>query len=315
MTDAFGRAVTYLRVSVTELCNLRCRYCMPETGICKRRHEDMLTQEELLRAVRIAAELGVRKVRVTGGEPLVKRNIVSVCAGISAIPGVEELCLTTNGILLPELAGELRAAGVRRVNLSLDTLDPDKYARITRIGRLSDALRGLDAALSAGFERVKINAVLLGGVNDDEIPALAGLTKQYPVDVRFIEWMPMGTDLPAAAALSCETVLRALPELEPVRPDGGVAALYRLPDARGNVGLIRPVSRQFCGECSRLRLTADGTLKPCLHGRAEFPLKGLDEAGMRAQFLRAIEAKPACHAPLDASRQSEAGRQMNEIGG
>ena len=315
MTDAFGRAVTYLRVSVTELCNLRCRYCMPEAGVCKRRHEDMLTQEELLCAVRIAAELGVRKVRVTGGEPLVKRNIVPICAGISAIPGVEELCLTTNGILLPELAGELHAAGVRRVNLSLDTLDPDKYARITRIGKLGDALRGLDAALSSGFERVKINAVLLGGFNDNEIPALAGLTKQYPVDVRFIEWMPMGTDLPAAAALSCAAVLRALPELEPARADGGVAALYRLPGALGNVGLIRPVSRQFCGGCNRLRLTADGTLKPCLHGRAEFSLKGLDKDGMRAQFLRAIEAKPACHAPLDALRQSEAGRQMNEIGG
>ena len=145
MTDSFGRAITYLRVSVTELCNLRCQYCMPAEGVRKRSHADMLTEEELLRAVRIAAQLGVTKVRVTGGEPLVKRNILSICRGIADIPGVEELCLTTNGVLLPPLADELRAAGVRRVNLSLDTLDAEKYARITRIGCLDDALRGLDA--------------------------------------------------------------------------------------------------------------------------------------------------------------------------
>ena len=198
MTDSFGRAITYLRVSVTELCNLRCQYCMPAEGVRKRSHADMLTEEELLRAVRIAAQFGVTKVRVTGGEPLVKRNILSICRGIADIPGVQELCLTTNGVLLPPLADELRAAGVRRVNLSLDTLDAEKYARITRIGCLDNALRGLDAALSAGFDRVKLNAVLLGGFNDDEIPALAGLTRAYPVDVRFIEWMPMGQRPPGA---------------------------------------------------------------------------------------------------------------------
>ena len=152
MTDSFGRAITYLRVSVTELCNLRCQYCMPAEGVRKRSHADMLTEEELLRAVRIAAQFGVTKVRVTGGEPLVKRNILSICRGIAKIPGVQELCLTTNGVLLPPLADELRAAGVRRVNLSLDTLDAEKYARITRIGCLDDALRGLDASQKPLFK-------------------------------------------------------------------------------------------------------------------------------------------------------------------
>ena len=314
MTDSFGRAITYLRVSVTELCNLRCQYCMPAEGVCKRRHEDMLTEEELLRAVTIAASLGMRKVRVTGGEPLVKKNILSICRGIAATPGVEELCLTTNGTLLPPLAKDLRAAGVRRVNLSLDTLDAEKYARITRIGRLDDALRGLDAALSAGFDRVKLNAVLLGGFNDDEIPALAGLTKQYPVDVRFIEWMPMGQLPPGAVPLDCGAVLRALPELTPLAPSC-VAERYLLPGAQGSVGLIRPVSHQFCGSCDRLRLTADGKLKPCLHSSREFSIRGLDDDAMLAQFERAIREKPAAHAPLTLAHQSESGRSMNEIGG
>ena len=315
MTDSFGRAITYLRVSVTELCNLRCQYCMPAEGVRKRSHADMLTEEELLRAVRIAAQLGVTKVRVTGGEPLVKRNILSICRGIADIPGVQELCLTTNGVLLPPLADELRAAGVRRVNLSLDTLDAEKYARITRIGCLDDALRGLDAALSAGFDRVKLNAVLLGGFNDDEIPALARLTRAYPVDVRFIEWMPMGQRPPGAYPLDCGAVLKALPELTALPPDGGVAERYTLPGAKGYVGLIRPVSCQFCAGCNRLRLTADGKLKPCLHSGQEFSVRGLDDAAMRAQFLRAIREKPARHAPLDLAHQSEAGRNMNEIGG
>lgn len=315
MQDCFGRAITYLRVSVTDRCNLRCQYCMPESGICKRRHEEMLSQEELLRAVCVAASLGVRKVRVTGGEPLVKKNVLSICRGIAEIPGIEELCLTTNGLLLPELAGALRAAGVRRVNLSLDTLDPEKYTRITRVGRLADALRGLDAALCAGFEQVKVNAVLLGGFNEEEIPALADLTRRFPIDVRFIEWMPMGQTPPGVYPLSCDAVLRALPALSPVEADGGVAALYQLPDARGRIGLIRPVSRHFCADCNRLRLTADGKLKPCLHGEAEFSIRGLDDAAMREAFLCAIRAKPAAHAPLSPTSQSRAGRGMNEIGG
>ena len=317
MIDRYGREINYLRLSVTERCDLRCRYCMPEDGICKKRHEDMLTQEETLRAVEAAAELGIRKVRVTGGEPLIKKNILSLCRGIAAIPGVEELCLTTNAQRLPAMALPLRQAGVDRINISLDTLSEEKYRWITRGGELKNALEGLRAALDAGFARVKINAVLLGGINDDEIPALSALTKEMDVDVRFIELMPMvEAAFPREAFLSADAVLRALPEAEAVSPEpGSVARLYRLPGARGNIGVIRPLSDHFCGECSRLRITADGFIKPCLHRPGEYPLKGLNKEGMKRQLLAAVEHKPAWHGALDAQHQSQAARNMNEIGG
>ena len=191
MKDRFGREITYLRMSVTELCNLRCRYCMPAEGICKRSHDEMLSQEEILLALRVAAELGVRKLRVTGGEPLVKPNILDICAEAAQIPGIEEICMTTNGLLLPGLAKPLKRAGVSRLNISLDTLDERKYAWMTRTGELDMAMKGIEAALDAGFERTKLNAVLIGGWNDDEIRPLAELTLRWPVDVRFIELMPM----------------------------------------------------------------------------------------------------------------------------
>lgn len=317
MVDQFGREITYLRISVTELCNLRCRYCMPMEGVCKKAHEEMLTEDELVQAVEVAAGLGIRKVRVTGGEPLVKKNIVSICRRIAAVPGIKELCMTTNGLMLPELARPLRDAGVQRLNISLDTLDAEKYAYITRIGRLEDAIAGIEAALAAGFEKVKINAVLIGGFNDDEIPALAELTKQYPVDVRFIEMMPMynSGDFDKDSFLPYTKVLEVMPELVPVAPDGGVAKLYTLPGAKGNVGLISPINAHFCAECNRLRLTADGKLKPCLHSAAEYSIKGLDRAGMRAVMESTIFNKPQWHGELDAKNRSQAGRNMNQIGG
>ncbi len=317
MVDQFGREITYLRISVTELCNLRCRYCMPMEGVCKKAHEEMLTEDELVQAVEVAAALGIRKVRVTGGEPLVKKNIVSICRRIAAVPGIEELCMTTNGVMLPELARPLHEAGLQRVNISLDTLDAEKYSYITRIGRLEDAIAGIEAALDAGFEKVKINAVLIGGFNDDEIPALAELTKQYPVDVRFIEMMPMynSGDFDKDSFLPYTKVLEVMPELVPVSPDGGVAKLYTLPGARGRVGLISPINAHFCAECNRLRLTADGKLKPCLHSAAEYSIKGLDRAGMRAVMESTIYQKPKWHGELDAVNRSQAGRNMNQIGG
>lgn len=317
MVDQFGREITYLRISVTELCNLRCRYCMPMEGVCKKAHEEMLTEDELVQAVEVAAALGIRKVRVTGGEPLVKKNIVSICRRIAAVPGIEELCMTTNGVILPELARPLHEAGLQRVNISLDTLDAEKYSYITRIGRLEDAIAGIEAALDAGFEKVKINAVLIGGFNDDEIPALAELTKQYPVDVRFIEMMPMynSGDFDKDSFLPYTKVLEVMPELVPVSPDGGVAKLYTLPGARGRVGLISPINAHFCAECNRLRLTADGKLKPCLHSAAEYSIKGLDRAGMRAVMESTIYQKPKWHGELDAVNRSQAGRNMNQIGG
>ena len=317
MIDRYGRSITYLRLSVTELCNLRCRYCMPEDGVCTKRHEQMLTQEETLAAIRAAASLGITKLRITGGEPLVNPGIVPLCREAAATEGITEVCLTTNGTLLPQLAGPLFEAGVRRLNISLDTLSPEKYRYITRRGDLDAALRGIEAALEAGFETIKLNAVLIGGFNDDEIPALAALTRRWPVDLRFIELMPMydSGDFGPESFLPYTVVLDRLPELQPAEPDGGVARLYRLPGAQGRVGLISPVSAHFCAECNRIRITADGKIKPCLHRAAEYSLKGLDEAGMRRALETAILEKPPWHGELSFSSRSRAGGNMNQIGG
>ena len=317
MLDSFGRDITYMRVSVTELCNLRCRYCMPEDGVCKKKHEEMLTEDEIINAVRAAASLGITKLRITGGEPLVKKNIVSICRRAAQVPGIREICITTNGTLLPGLAKPLREAGVSRVNISLDTLDAEKFRYISRCGELSQAVDGIRAALEAGFEKVKLNTVLIGGFNDDEIPALAELTRRYPLDVRFIELMPMydSGDFGPEAYIPYTVVLDKLPELEPVDPDGGVAKLYRLPDAKGNIGLISPVSAHFCAACNRVRLTADGKIKPCLHSGDEYSLKGLDYQGMVQELQKAILCKPSWHGALDAENRSHAGRNMNQIGG
>ena len=317
MIDRLGRNITYLRISVTDKCNLRCRYCMPEDGICKKDHQDMMTEDEIITAVEAAAALGITKLRITGGEPLVKKNIVSICRRAAAVPGIREVCLTTNGLLLPQLAKELKDAGVKRLNLSLDTLDPEKYSYITRVGQLEDFRAGLDAALEAGFEKIKINAVLIGGFNDSEIVPLAELTRQYPVDMRFIEMMPMydSGDFDESAFIPYTRVLDRLPEALPVPQDGGVAKLYRLPGAMGNIGLISPVSAHFCGECNRIRLTADGKLKPCLHSADEYSLKGLTFDGMKKVLEEAIWLKPAWHGDLDALHRSQAGRNMNQIGG
>lgn len=317
MIDTYGRNITYLRLSVTELCNLRCRYCMPEDGVCKKRHEDMLTQEEMVTAIRAAAALGIRKLRITGGEPLVKGNIVELCREAASVDGIEEICLTTNGTLLPKLALPLREAGVNRLNISLDTLNAEKFHYITRIGNIGDALRGIEAALDVGFDKVKINSVLIGGFNDDEIPALAELTCRYPVDVRFIELMPMydSGDFGPEAFIPYTVVTDRLPALSPVPADGGVAKLFRLPDAKGNIGLISPVSAHFCADCNRIRITADGKIKPCLHSSDEISIKGQNYADMLETIRSAILSKPQWHGELSYSERSHAARNMNQIGG
>lgn len=317
MIDAYGREITDLRLSVTELCNLRCRYCMPEEGVCKKTHSEMLTEEEMVWAVEAAASLGVRKVRITGGEPLLKKNFLSICERVSRVSGIKEVCVTTNGILLTECAQKLKDAGVKRVNISLDTLDEKKYAHITRLGNLSQALNGLNAALEAGFEKIKINTVLIGGFNDDEILPLAQLTLRYPVDVRFIELMPIQSsdEFGEGSFVPCTQVLERLPDAVPVEKNGGVAQLYRLPGAQGNIGLINTLSRPFCEECNRLRLTADGNIKPCLHHPDEYPLKGLNREEMRDVFQRAIAGKPIQRGELSYKNPSCAGRTMNQIGG
>ena len=317
MIDSYGRNITYLRLSVTELCNLRCRYCMPADGVCKLRHEDMLTEDEMIMAVETAAALGVTKLRITGGEPLVKKNIVSICRRAAAVEGIRDLAITTNGLLLPELGKELKAAGVNRLNISLDTLDAAKYAYITRIGTLDKAMAGIETAIDLGFDKVKLNAVLIGGFNDDEIRPLAELTKKYPLDMRFIEMMPMydSGDFKEASFIPNTRVLEVLPELEKQEQDGGVASLYRLPGAQGNIGLISPVNAHFCGTCNRIRLTSDGKLKPCLHSSVEYPIKGLDREAMMEQFKTAIWSKPQWHGEMSATERSSAGRNMNQIGG
>lgn len=317
MLDRYGRNITYMRLSVTEQCNLRCRYCMPEDGVCPQNQDSLLTEDEMICAVRAAAALGIHKLRITGGEPLVKRNILSICERSAAVEGIEELCLTTNGTRLSDMARSLHRAGVRRINMSLDTLDAKKYRTMTRCGELSDALSGLEAALNAGFDKIKLNAVLIGGFNDDEIATLAELTRRYPVDMRFIELMPMvdNDGFDERAFIPYTRVLDQLPEAEPLAQEDGVAKLYRLPGAQGNIGLISPLSAHFCAACSRIRLTADGKIKPCLHSSDEYSVKGLDFEGMCAELRRAIWDKPAWHGVLTPSIRSRAGRNMNQIGG
>lgn len=315
MIDNYGRKIDYLRLSVTEQCNLRCRYCMPEE-VEQGNKEELLTKEEMVMAVKVASSLGISKVRITGGEPLVRNDIVSLCEQIASIEEIKEVCLTTNGVLLSELAVPLVKAGVNRINISLDTLHPKKYEYMTKRNRQEQALQGLKSALLAGFEQVKVNVVLIRGFNEDEIVDLANLTKKYPIDVRFIEWMPMyeNKELKNESFLPCESVLFYLPEAIPIKQQTGVAKLYRLPNAKGNIGLISPISNHFCASCNRLRLTADGKLKPCLHSSQEFSIKGKDDIGMLQQFQKAILEKPERH-QLSTSVRSSAGRNMNQIGG
>lgn len=317
MIDNYNRQINYLRVSVTDKCNLRCRYCMPEEGVPHREHKDMMTVDETFMAIKAAAELGIKKIRITGGEPLVKRGIINLCREVAEIPGIEEVCMTTNGILLPQMAEDLKAAGVDRLNISLDTLDPEKFHYITRVGQLQDVLDGMKAAEEAGFENTKINCVLMGGFNDDEIEDFVNLTREKPIEVRFIELMPIGGGIgfDKQQFVSCEEVLKRVPELEPMNQEDGVAKLYKIPGAPGRVGLIRPISCEFCEGCNKIRLTADGKIKPCLHSDQEIPLKGLMQEEMTEALRKSILDKPERREELDADNPSRAGRDMNQIGG
>ena len=276
MTDSCGRTIDYLRLSVTDLCNYRCRYCMPVEGVAKQEHREMLSIEELAKIGRAAVHCGVKKIRLTGGEPLVRRGLLELCRLLRANPALEELCLTTNGALLPQLAQPLRDAGVDRLNISLDTLRPDRFASMTRLGRLEDVKTGISAAEKAGFSHLKFDVVLIGGFNDDEIGDFLELTQEHPWEIRFIELMPMGpcASWEKSCFLSAETVLQRYSALQQIEPQG-VARRYRLPGAKGTVGLISPLSHGFCRECRRIRVTADGKLKGCLHSAEELSLRGL----------------------------------------
>lgn len=313
MLDLRGRQITYLRISVTDKCNYRCCYCMPPEGIERHSHLDICSFEELRDIAAVCVALGVRKIRVTGGEPLVRRGIVDFSRMLKEIPGVEELCITTNGSLLSEYAAQLKKVGVDRLNVSLDTLRPERFNMITRLGKLNDVLDGLKAAEDAGFERIKINCVLLGGINDDEIPAFVDLTRDKDYEVRFIERMPIGFGSSFGSFVPATRVLEAAPQLEETGVDG-VARRYKIKGYKGSVGLITPLSNEFCSECNRIRLTSDGRLKPCLHSESEISLRGLKGKELEDAVKSAILSKPEHHHLVEKG-VSESHRSMNEIGG
>lgn len=314
MLDSYGRTIDYLRLSVTERCQLRCAYCMP-AGACGGRDDAALcSRDELTELAAACAALGVRKIRLTGGEPLLRADLLPLIEGLRALPGLEELTLSTNGQRLAELAAPLRAAGLDRLNVSLDSLRPARYRALTGGGELDRVFAGIAAAEAAGFRDLRLNAVLLKGVNDDELAELAGLARTHPWSVRFIELMPIGPGAAMPEAfLPADAVLRELPELVPLEGQG-VARLYTAPGWAGTVGLIAPMSACFCAACSRIRITADGRLKPCLHSSEEYPLRGLHGDDLKAAILAAVQRKPARH-HLSGSNASESARPMNEIGG
>ncbi|MCL6552031.1 MAG: GTP 3',8-cyclase MoaA [Firmicutes bacterium] len=325
MRDQYGRPLTDLRVSLTDRCNLRCVYCMPEDGIAFRPPADLLQDDEAVLLIELAAELGVSKVRLTGGEPTVRAGIVPLVARIARIPGLVDIAMTTNGVLLETLAEPLARAGLTRVNVSLDTLDPDKFRRITRGGHVDRVLAGIARAEAAGLRPIKLNAVVVRGFNDDDVVALAALTLEHPWEVRFIEVMPFGDVADVADAgivTSEETMARieaALGPLDPVDLSGTTPArTYRLRGAPGELGFISPVTQPFCASCGRLRLTADGRLRLCLLRDVEVDLltplrQGASREEMKAIFAAAAYRRPFGHAL--AERLYPKARVMIQIGG
>lgn len=325
MEDQYGRAIQDLRISLTDRCNLRCVYCMPAEGIDFRPPEELLQDEELLLLVRIAAELGVRKVRLTGGEPTVRPGLVELVKGIRAIGAIEDIAMTTNGLLLEYLAAPLALAGLRRVNVSLDTMDAGKFHRITRGGRVDKVLAGIAAAEAAGLAPIKLNAVVVRGFNEDEVVPLAALTLERPWEVRFIEMMPFGSvgDFAEAGVVkSEETQAKIEAALGPLTPEDisgtDPARTYRLPGATGVLGFISPVSQPFCAKCGRLRLTADGRLRLCLLRDDEEDLLTPLRAGatyeeLKERFRAAAFRRPFGHAL--AEKMFPQARVMIQIGG
>lgn len=322
LSDSFHRPVNYLRISVTDRCNLRCTYCMPSQGITLMPHEDILTYEEICMVAQTAADLGISKVRLTGGEPLVRSGLTGLVAMLAQVKGVDDISLTTNGMLLARYAGDLRAAGLRRVNVSLDSLRSDRFLQITRVGKLDDVLQGIEAAKFAGLSPVKTNTVVIRGTNDDEVVDFARLTIGGEWHVRFIEYMPFPNGREGDHLLVPVSEIRhrieTLGKLEASFSSGGGPAKYfRLPGARGTIGFISPISQHFCRECNRLRLTADGKLRPCLFSDEEIDLREPLRRGATADDLKlliqgAVSRKPAGHR-LAAGITCE--RLMAQIGG
>lgn len=312
------RVIDYLRISITDRCNFRCRYCMPPGGISFRKHEDILSFEEIVRFTRVAAGLGITRVRITGGEPLVRRECTRLLASLSSLPGIEDLSLTTNGALLPSHAEQLKAAGLSRINISMDSLDPERFSRITRGASLAPVLAGLDKALEVGFAPVKINAVMLAGI-EEELEDFVDLAMERPVHVRFIEFMPIGRRMGGVWKFiprqQLMDRLSAFGDLEAVEPPtgGGPARYYRFAGARGTIGFISSISDHFCENCNRLRLTADGKLRNCLFSDAETDVRPLingDAARLGQAILASINSKK-----FDRRGERPVARTMSQIGG
>lgn len=325
VSDRFDRVIDYLRISITDRCNLRCIYCMPSQGVSLLNHDDILNYEEILRTVRVAAGLGVRKIRITGGEPLVRKNLAWLISSLKAIPGIEDISLTTNGLLLGNLIDALAEAGLTRINVSIDSLEPSRYAEITRGGDLARVLAGIRRAGELGIHPVKINMVPIRGVNDDEIEAFARLARDEQYDVRFIEFMPTGANefWSAERVVTTDEIMERVGKLGALTPvrhrKDGPARYYSMEGTQGVLGFISPISHHFCGSCNRLRLTSDGKLRPCLFSETEIDLKsamrrGAPDSELERLLLLAIEVKPQAHT-LTSSPVTHDRRPMSAIGG
>jgi GTP 3',8-cyclase len=332
--DCFGRSIGYLRISVTDRCNLRCLYCMPPGGVPKIAQSEILTYEEISAVVQAGAELGIRRVRLTGGEPLVRAGLPRLVQMLSQIRGIEELSLTTNGTLLKPYASELRKAGLCRVNVSLDTLKPDRFRYITRAGQLGDVLEGIEAAGRAGLHPIKINVVVMRGINDDEILDFAAMTRTAQWHVRFIEVMPFKDAVQFVPSIELRRQISAMGKLEPCQDltdlaGNGPAAYYRLAGAVGTIGFISPLSEPaFCSKCNRMRLTSDGKLRPCLLSEDEIDLRtplrnNAPLSELKRLVLEAVASKPERHhlkegnaTPLKIGGAGGVmNRKMSQIGG
>lgn len=324
--DTYNRHINYLRISVTDRCNLRCLYCMPKQGVALIGHDDILRYEEIERITAVAASRGISRLRITGGEPLARRGITDLIAALHAIPGITDISITTNGVLLEPMAAALHAAGVQRINISLDSLRPEKYAMITRGGDINAVFAGIRRARIEGFSPIKINVVALRGINDDEVLDFARLTLDRPVHIRFIEFMPVDStsSLDNSHFIPNTEIherIRTLGELTPVDPEhtNGPAQLFQLPGAQGKLGFISPLSNHFCATCNRLRLTADGRLRTCLFSDNEIDLKtplrqGCTDAQLQELITRAIISKPRGHQIMEPSFRACC-RSMSAIGG
>lgn len=326
LIDRFGRVADYLRVSVTDRCNLRCQYCMPPEGLQWVARHQVLTFEEIVRFVRIATTVGIRKVRITGGEPLVRRDLALLIADLARLPDVEDLSLTTNGILLAEQARELHDAGLRRLNVSLDSLRPETFQQLTRRDLFGRVSSGIETAAAVGFTPIKLNMVVIRGTNEDEVEDFARLTVKRPFHVRFLEYMPLDGygDWDRTKLVTGAEILERLARvgrLVPVRSEDPteVARRFRYPGSEGEVGIITPVSQPFCATCSRMRITAEGAVKNCLFGQEEWNVRDLLRAGGSDEDIRtvlrlAVARKHAAFGGLDLDRDRSA-RSMSQIGG